>query len=268
MSPGDTLPGIVLISLLLKLIFLAIVSYELLLSRLKSGWTSLGVTKNGPLGGTSGDGSRGETPGNGSRSETKGDGSRGETPGNGSRSETTGDRSRGEAGHEEPRIETGAHGPRSETMGDGPHTGTIDGGSEPSSSTIHWTTDLATEMAHTAVTGGAFLFCIGLLLGFDLMVRGDSWIPFPVTVALDLLILGLIIALLFSPKAYAVMPGGIVRQGSVLGWKDIGDAEDAGSGLKITTRAWYRENPRLPLPKDRELRIRIMDLVREYLRTR
>lgn len=133
--------------------------------------------------------------------------------------------------------------------------------SQPDSLSLSWTTDLSTELQHFAITGNSFLFSIGLLLGLDFIARDDSWMPFFATIVFDLLLLILILALLYSPKTYGLTKEGIYHQGLILKWKDIEKVDDTSARLKITTKGWYRENPMYPLPKDREMRMDIVELI-------
>jgi hypothetical protein len=132
---------------------------------------------------------------------------------------------------------------------------------------VIWKTDLSAELQHAAIAGISFLFSIGLLLGLDYIASDDSWLPFVCTITLDLLLIGLILALLYSPKTYAITREGIYHQGLVLKWGLIKTVDHSTTTrLKVKTSDWYRDNPEFPLPKDRETRSMIIDRIEEGLK--
>lgn len=124
-----------------------------------------------------------------------------------------------------------------------------------------WKTRIREELTNWALECGAFIGCIMILISFDWMIAEDSWIPFLVTILLDIGLIIAIVILLFIPKENGISENGIYLHGWVIPWIEVENIREKGDTVIIERKGFLKEKKVLGLPEDKQKVKIIMQLI-------
>ena len=130
-----------------------------------------------------------------------------------------------------------------------------------------WKSDFHTELKSSLVMAGSFAFAILFLIVLDAF-SSESPSLLVLNLLLDCLLLASVLALLFLPKTYGLAENGVYLNGFIIPWGEIEVAEKREGMLILKRTGWWREDKRLLLPANGEMRDRVMKEIKERIAIR
>jgi len=129
---------------------------------------------------------------------------------------------------------------------------------------FEWKSDFHTELKSGLVMAGSFALAIVFLIVLDIF-SSKSPSLLVLNLLLDCLLLASVLSLLFLPKTYGLAEKGIYLNGLIIPWEEIEVAEKREGMFILKRTGWWREDKRLLLPADGEIRDRVLKNIKERI---
>jgi len=128
-----------------------------------------------------------------------------------------------------------------------------------------WSSDWKFEFRSWFTEGFAFIVSIGFLMMLDVWSASESWIPLPISLLFDVILLLVILVYLFQPKSFGFSNDGMYLNGWLINWNAIEECQDRGEAIILKTMGVFREHKRVPLPGPPEKNSEILQEIEKHL---